>query len=54
MEKETIRELASILREQYVNMVDLQKYLALDDYDRGKVSGSLDIIESIERLVDAE
>ena len=54
MEKETLIELASMLREQYVNMVDLQKYLALGDYDRGKVSGSLEVIEAIERLVEQD
>lgn len=52
MEKETLRELASMLREQYVNVDDLLNILSMDDFDRGMVAGALAAIEAIERLVD--
>ena len=51
MEKETLRELANMLREQYVNPSDLPIHLAMDLFARGKVAGALEVIEAIERLV---
>lgn len=54
VDKETLRELANMLREQYVNPSDLSIYLALDEYKRGNVAGYIEVIEAIERLVDAE
>lgn len=54
MEKETLRELAKQLREQYVNNHDLLEFLKRDTFDRGKVAGALEVIEAIERLVDED
>lgn len=51
VDKETLRELASMLREQYVNPADLPIHLAMDLFARGKVAGALELIEAIERLV---